>query len=78
MYYQDNNVGTVYGNSCSPSENSYEKVRTIKLRIQNEMSIPANCVTVYSRNGDERNPQTDNNINKDDDKVNYNFYIDIK
>ena len=58
LYHQDKTVAETYAKYNSKIS-SFETVCTIKLRIQEDMGIPANCLTVYCRVGDERNPRTE-------------------
>ena len=72
LYHQDKNVGTVYAKCHSSFQ--YETVRTIKLCIQDEMGIPANCITVYTH----KNHRTERYIKRDDDRMADGNYINIK
>ena len=72
LYHQDNKVGTVYIKRYGSYE--YEKVRTIKLRIQDEMGIPANCITVYAN----ENHRTERDRIRDDYSMRDGYYINIK
>ena len=83
VYHQNNNVGIVRGNTVEDFErpiptSKYETVRTIKLRIQDDMGIPSYCITVYSRKGSKSNPRTENDIKGDDDQMKSDCYIEIK
>ena len=70
VYHQKSNVGTV---RCNRIQNTrYETVRTIKLRIQDEMGIPANRLTVYL----ERH--TNRTVNDEHKMDCGSYYVEIK
>ena len=49
VYYLKEHIGTMYGKSTHQNQGVvFETVRSLKLRIQEEMGIPAHCITVYS------------------------------
>ena len=73
VYHQKSNVGTVrYNRIYNSCDTRCETVRTIKLRIQDEMGIPANRLTVYAQN------HTNYTVNDEHKMDCGSYYVEIK
>ena len=80
VYYGDEEIGEVFGLKIydeEDDEEDYETVLSIKLRIQEQMGIPANRVNVYEEGKEDFDGENSTPL-RNNDRIVSESYIEIE